>query len=238
GSHILHNLLASEDIKHVTCIGRQNPHTEHEKLHVYITPRLMRDYPAYIKRNKPAPDILFCSISISSKEVGGRDNQRIIEFDGVVRIAKAAKEAGTKVFVLESISHYSIGRNSKFLAMKEDLERAIQDIGFEHVVIVRTPLVFGARDEGSTTSGMVLHALGNVQGLFTRPFTENVWQRRARQVARASINAGLDALREPNAPEISIVRSRDIPKVAKRWEHGSLRGIPYPPVTRVQKCSI
>lgn len=226
------------DIKHVTCMGHDRPCIEHEKLKVWTNPCLMRDYPAYIRKHKPAPDILFSAVSISSKEVGGRENQRLIELEGVVRIAKAAREAGTKVFVLASISHFPLGRDPKFLKMKKDLEKAVESIGFEHVVIVRTPIVFGAPDEGSTSSGRFLHALGNVQGIFSRPSMQSAWQRRAKQVARASINAGLDALTVPNAPPISVLHSHDMPKVARRRSQGSLRVVPDPPVSRKQSLSL
>ncbi|KAI5294397.1 Protein fmp52, mitochondrial [Ascosphaera acerosa] len=216
---------------------RNSPHVDDEKLDVWLSHNLISAYPNFVRTHNPAPDIMFCAISISTKEVGGRKNQQIIEYELPLRIAKAAREAGTKVFVLTSISHFPYGRNIAFLRMKEQLERDIQSLGFDRVVIVRVPIVFGLRDEGSTTSGLVLHALGNVKNFFRWPM-RNGWQRRASQTAHATINAGLDALEVPDAPRVCVLRSRDIPKVAKRRKPRALRSGRFPPPTRVRECSL
>ena len=76
----------------------------------------------HILSHSPAPQIFFSALATSRAAAGGFDNQYSLEHDLNVELAKAAKEAGSKVYVL--ISSATSNKDSRFgyVRMKGEIE--------------------------------------------------------------------------------------------------------------------
>jgi uncharacterized protein YbjT (DUF2867 family) len=88
-------------------------------------------------------DAVICALGTTRKQAGSAAAFRSVDFDLVLEIAKYAKNAGTRVFVLNS----SLGANAEasnvYLQVKGDVERVVAALGFESLIIVRPSLLDG-----------------------------------------------------------------------------------------------
>lgn len=139
----------------------------------------------------PAPSSAFFSaLGTTRADAGGLERQRTIDHDLNVELAKAAKAAGVKTYVLIS----SMGANSKswnlYSAMKGQTEDDVMAIGFERTVFVRPGLIVGQRDVPRWNE-RPLHMLANLLGGIA-PILKDAWAQDADTVARAAVRAGVD----------------------------------------------
>lgn len=93
------------------------------------------------------PDIFFSGLGTTKGAAGGFDNQYKIDHDMNLELAKTAKNAGIKTYVL--ISSKGADENSLFpyLKMKGTLDKEIIDLKFEKTVILRPGILLGDRDK-------------------------------------------------------------------------------------------
>lgn len=100
--------------------------------------------------------------------------------------------------------------------MKGELEAAIADIGFEHVVFVRPGFLIGKRPTpkfGESGAQGAANFLGKISG----GRLKDVWAQDAEVVARAAVSAGLSAT-EGKAPQgkVWILSQSDIIRLGRR----------------------
>lgn len=90
----------------------------------------------------PTNASLFISaLGTSRARAGGLENQRKIDFDLNLDLAKAAKAAGTKTYVLISSSGANSGSFAPYMKMKGELEEAVKALDFDHCLILRPGLL-------------------------------------------------------------------------------------------------
>ena len=115
-----------------------------------------------------------------------------MEHDLNIELAKAAKEAGTKVYVLVS----SVGANntamSAYFKMKGEIEEDIKAMGFENMIILRPGLIAGNREE-SRPGEAVLRKFAGVLGKISTHYLKDGWAQDADVIAKAAVSAGLTA---------------------------------------------
>ncbi|CCH43832.1 hypothetical protein BN7_3386 [Wickerhamomyces ciferrii] len=87
----------------------------------------------------------FSGLGTTKAAAGGIENQRLIDYDLNLNLAKAAKAKGFKKYIL--ISSYGASKDSKFpyLKMKGELEDAVKDLGFESTIILQPGVLLGDR---------------------------------------------------------------------------------------------
>jgi uncharacterized protein YbjT (DUF2867 family) len=88
-------------------------------------------------------DAVVCALGTTRKQAGSEAAFRAVDFGLVLDLAKYARTAGTKVFVLNSSLGADSGSSNAYLQVKGDVERAVQALGFESLTIVRPSLLDG-----------------------------------------------------------------------------------------------
>lgn len=78
---------------------------------------------------------------------GSFEKQRLIDYDLNLDIAKAAKAAGVKVYVLVSSASANPTSRIAYTRMKGELEDSVNALEFDHTVIIRPGLIVGGREE-------------------------------------------------------------------------------------------
>lgn len=134
-------------------------------------------------------------------------------------LAKAARAAGTSVYVLISSGGTSTGSMLPYGRMKAELEVAVKDLGFPRTVILRPGLLVGDRQDSRPAEAVVRTAarfLGAVSGGLLKDF----WAQDADVIGRAAVGAGLKALEEEQrggSPErrVWVLEGAEILKLGK-----------------------
>jgi len=144
---------------------------------------------------------------------GGLADQRKIDYDLNLELARAAKDAGVQTYVLISYA----GATSKGLVpypkMKGQLEDAVKALGFKHCVILKPGLLVGERKESRPTEWLVRQlakgagAVGN--GL------KDFWAQDAEVVAKAAVSAGLSCVEGKREDGVWVLEQKDIVRLGR-----------------------
>ena len=185
GSQLLIQLLADERVGQVIAFGRRKTGTVHSKLEERIV-----DFEA-VESWSPAVkgDVAFSSLGTTLKQARGQAGQRKVDHDYQLAFAKAAASNGVPCYVLVSSASADEKSRVFYSRIKGELDREVQQLGFERVRIMRPSLLGGERKEARTGEklGSVLLRAANVVGI-ARKYREISGD----VVARAMINAAFD----------------------------------------------
>jgi uncharacterized protein YbjT (DUF2867 family) len=88
-------------------------------------------------------DAVVCALGTTRKQAGSAAAFRAVDFGLVLDLAKHTRSAGTKVLVLNSSLGADSGSSNAYLKVKGDVERAVETLGFESLIIVRPSLLDG-----------------------------------------------------------------------------------------------
>lgn len=173
-------------------------------LHLLLR-RAVRDLPAHAKlvahevdfgalpATLAACDDVYIALGTTIKVAGSQDAFRMVDFDYVVNVARAARSAGATRLAVVSALGADANSRVFYNRVKGDMQAAVATLGFESVVIAQPSLLVGDRAAlGQPTRGGEIWAgrlLRPVMGLVpasVRPIE-------ARRVARAMIDAMLAA---------------------------------------------
>lgn len=197
---MLSSLLTHPQVANVSAFTRRplsNP-DPNSRLHSIVD----KDFSVWISslsNQKPPPQVFLSGLGTTRGQAGSLANQRKIDYALNLDLAKAAKQAGVKVYVL--ISSGGADKNSYFpyTKMKGELESAVSELGFEKTVILRPGLIIGPREDSRPPEyafRMLATAMGKISGGLLKDF----WAQDAEVIGRAAVNAGLQCL-DGTAPE-------------------------------------
>ena len=142
----------------------------------------------------PTPSIFISSFGTTRGTAGGFENQYKIEHGLNIEMARAARDAGTKVYVLISSSGANKASSIPYSRMKGEIEEDIKALGFEKTVILRPGLIAGTREE-SRPMEAALRYVASFAGK-VHSSLKNGWAQEADDIGRAAVNAGLKALQD------------------------------------------
>ena len=95
----------------------------------------------------PAADDVFCCLGTTIAKAGSRDAFRKVDFEYIVGLARNARKAGAKRFLVVS----SLGANAHsavfYSRVKGETEQALQAIGFRELHLFQPSLLLGNRHE-------------------------------------------------------------------------------------------
>lgn len=195
GSNMLKTLLTHPSIHTVSAFSRRSPEVQDPnnrlKLHIDSdSQKWSSDLPRVLT---PTPSIFYSALGTTRAQAGGFEAQRKIDLDLNVALAKAAKDAGVRVYVLIS----SAGVNSKsympYSKMKGELEERITEIGFDKTVFVKPGLIVGSRND-SRPPEYILQVIAKAMGRISGGSLKDFWAQDAEVIGRAAVVAGLLAL--------------------------------------------
>ena len=164
----------------------------------------------------PTPSTLFSGLATTRAAAGGFENQYKLEHDLNVELAKAAKAAGTKTYVLISSSGADTTSRFGYPRMKGEIEEHVKEIGFEHTIILRPGLIVGTREESRPTEAVfrtVANGLGHIySGL------KNSWAQDADVIAKAAIMAATNAEKGELKDKVVVLGQSDIVRLGQEWK--------------------
>lgn len=114
----------------------------------------------------------FCCLGTTIRKAGSQEAFREVDFDAVVKFARAAREAGATRFALVS----SVGADAKssnfYLRVKGEGEDAICALGFQSVCIARPSFLLGERAENRTGERIGISVAKAVSFVFSGPLSK------------------------------------------------------------------
>jgi uncharacterized protein YbjT (DUF2867 family) len=143
GTLLLRQLAAGNDYAEVRVFGRRPPAQEHPKFRFVATDFNDLDQHA----GALAADDVFCCLGTTLRQAGSRPAFERVDFHMVVDLARAARKAGARRFLVVSSAGASERSPAFYSRVKGRMERAVAAVGFEAVHIVRPSLLLGERTE-------------------------------------------------------------------------------------------
>ncbi|KAJ5596306.1 hypothetical protein N7450_002764 [Penicillium hetheringtonii] len=195
GSHILSNLLSNPAVSRVDTISRRTPNIAAEAPQSKLTTFVSGDtatWAAQLQALTPTPGIFISSFATTRAAAGGFDNQYKIEHGLNVELARAAKEAGSKVYVLISSANANKTSNIAYSRMKGEIEEDVKALGFDRTVILRPGLITGTREESRPLEAGVRFIAGWMGKVHSG--LKDGWAQDADVIGKAAVVAGLKAL--------------------------------------------
>jgi uncharacterized protein YbjT (DUF2867 family) len=170
---------------------------------------------SHYKSLSPPPSIFFSALATTRAAAGGFDNQYKIDHDANFEMAKAAREAGSKVYVLISASNASPDSMFAYPKMKGQIEEDIEALGFDHTVFLRPGMIAGYREKNLSMLEGVLRNIAGGLGMISSHYLKDGWAQDADVIAKAAVNAGLKALNGEAPSKVWVITRRDIIRQAQ-----------------------
>ncbi len=92
-----------------------------------------------------APDAAICALGTTMHKAGSEEAFRAVDYDLVLALARAAKDAGVENFVLVSSAGADAHGKAFFLRVKGEIEAAVTKLKFRRLDILRPGLLRGPR---------------------------------------------------------------------------------------------
>ncbi|KAG9242718.1 hypothetical protein BJ878DRAFT_425300 [Calycina marina] len=216
GSHILSTLLGLPSVSTVHALARRQPIATDTKLHPLVSADTS-NWASNLSSVTPPPSILLSALGTTRAQAGGLAQQRLIDYDLNLDVAKAAKAAGVKVYVLISSGSANSKSMMPYLKMKGELEDSVNALGFDHTIILRPGLIVGGREDWRPTE-FVIRKVAGVMGMMGSVL-KDFWAQDAEVIANAAVSAGLKALEGGDVPKVWEVGQSEIIKLGRtEWK--------------------
>ena len=131
------------------------------------------------------PDIAISALGTTIRQAGSQAAFRAVDYELVLRVATAAKEAGARQFVMVSSVGASARSSNFYLRTKGEAEDAAKAIGFERVDILRPGLLRGNRSGPARFGESIAMAFSPITDLLTPNVLSQYRSIAALDVARA-----------------------------------------------------
>jgi len=96
-----------------------------------------------------APESVICALGTTIRQAGSEEAFRAVDFDLVLSLAKAAREAEVANFVLVSSAGADAHGKAFYLRVKGEIEAAVTKLKFRRLDILRPGLLRGSRPNGT-----------------------------------------------------------------------------------------
>lgn len=184
GGHCLKQLLKSDRYSQVISLGRHDLPVIHPKLEQRTVDfNKLSGYVADL-----AVDDVFCCLGTTIKKAGSKDAFYKVDHTYVVEVAKAAAGKGASQFIVVSAMGADAGSMFFYNKVKGEMERDVQQLGFEAVHILRPSLLLGDREEQRTGEEFAAKVMKPLSNLMIGPL-EKYKPIEAETVAKAMVYA-------------------------------------------------
>ncbi|KAI9657834.1 MAG: Protein fmp52, mitochondrial [Alyxoria varia] len=203
GSNILTTLLSHPSFATIHAFTRRDipnlsSRDPHNKLHPLQDPDSSA-WPDKFPDLTPKPPLFISSLGTNRAAAGSLAAQRAIDHDLNISLGRAAHASGIRTYVLISSAGVSAKSMIPYSKMKGEIEEAVQNIGFEKVVLLKPGLIVGERADARPAEA-ILRAIANFAGRVSTAWLKDFWAQDADVIARAAVSAGRLAV-EGKAPE-------------------------------------
>src|ERR1700738_2403028 len=152
GGEALKLLLADSRVDQVVAPTRR-PVRSHAKLVNPVAPTLDAQLP---EAATGAVDAVICALGTTMAKAGSKEVFRHIDYELPLAFAKIAHQRGAETFALTSSKGASPSSLFFYTRTKGELDRDIQQIGFNSLLIVRPNIIGGVRNEARSAESALL----------------------------------------------------------------------------------
>lgn len=189
----------------VTLVGRRTTNLEAKQLVGAVD-----EWPALIGRG--AYDVAINCLGTTIKVAGSQQAFAAVDRDAVIAVAKAAKEAGARQFLMVSSVGASASTSNFYLRTKGEAEEGVKALGFDRVDICRPGLLRGERGGASRPGERAMIALSPITDLLTPSVFDQY-----RSIAAYDVAKAIAALIGQAEPGVHIHHNRDMLREAARF---------------------
>jgi len=102
--------------------------------------------------------------------------------------------------------------------MKGELDEAVKQIGFEHVIILKPGLLVGTRED-SRPGEFMGRSMASFLGKISGGMLKDAWAQDADVVARATVRALLDVMEKSNSESVRVLNQQDVIRLGRmEWK--------------------
>lgn len=145
GGLLLEQLLRAPLYEQVVAVTRRPLAIKHPKLHEIVGD--FENVETAVAAAGFKPTDAFCTLGTTIKKAGSQAAFSKVDFEYVLRFARAAKAAGAQRFLLVT----AVGANARsaifYSRVKGEIEDAVRALGFEATHIFRPSMLMGERNE-------------------------------------------------------------------------------------------
>lgn len=212
GSHVLKTMLATDHP--VTTISRRSPAAASPTLNALVEPETSK-WAAALSALSPTPAAVISAVGTTRAAAGGLAEQWKIDHDLNVELARAAKEAGVKTFVFVSSAgtRGAVASSAPYSKMKNGVEDAIKDLGFESAVILKPGTIMGPREKARTVEGLwqgIVNGIGRVA-----PGVKDALGQSAESIGAATAKAAQMAVEGKAPSKYWVIEAPEILKLGR-----------------------
>jgi uncharacterized protein YbjT (DUF2867 family) len=185
GGCLLDALLADPRYAAIHSLGRRPLPLQSPKLHQHTV-----DFARLADTPLPAAQEAFCCLGTTIKKAGSQEAFRAVDHDAVLAFARAARQAGVQRFLV--VTALGADKDSRvfYNRVKGEVEKALEGVGFESLVILQPSLLLGDRAESRPGERAAIVASRLLAPLL-RPLASRPIE--ARTVARAMLTLARQA---------------------------------------------
>ncbi|MCJ1351343.1 MAG: Protein fmp52, mitochondrial [Icmadophila ericetorum] len=172
---------------------------------------------SYFKEMSPTPDAFFSGLGTTRGQAGSFVAQRAIDHDLNVELAKAAKDAGVKVYILISSSGASASSLVPYTKMKGETENAVKEMGFPYTIIVRPGLLVGDRED-SRPAESIVRGIAKGLGSLSKGLVD-FWAQDGDVIGKATVNAAMQCIEGKRPAGLWEIGQSDIIRLGRtEWK--------------------
>jgi uncharacterized protein YbjT (DUF2867 family) len=150
GSQLLRRLLADARFDRVSVLVRRPLAQAHPKLTAIVT-----DFDDLESLGSALQaDDVFCCLGTTRAKAGSKQAFEAVDYELVMRLARATKAAGSRQFLVVSALGANVGSMAFYSQVKGRVERDLRTVGFASLHIFRPSLLLGERAESRRLEGL------------------------------------------------------------------------------------
>ena len=166
GSHLLRRLLADARYERVSVLVRRPLAQAHPKLTAIVT-----DFSDLESLGSALQaDDVFCCLGTTRAKAGSKQAFEAVDYELVMRLARATKAAGSRQFLVVSSMGASVDAMAFYSQVKGRVERDLRALGFASLHIFRPSLLLGERAESRALEGLGQRLAPVIGGLFPQRY--------------------------------------------------------------------
>jgi uncharacterized protein YbjT (DUF2867 family) len=142
GGELLNMLTTSEDYDKIISLGRRSTAVSVGKINEIIV-----DFKKLDQVTLPKIDDVFCCLGTTIKKAGSKEKFRQVDLEYVVSIGQLGLQNGAKQLLVVSAVGADETSSIFYNRVKGEMERKVQDLGFQSVYIFRPSMLGGKRTE-------------------------------------------------------------------------------------------
>jgi len=163
GSHLVGQLLDSDDFRAVKIFVRRKTALEHRKLEEYVV-----DFDSIEEwENLLTGDVLFSTLGTTLRKAGSKEAQYKVDYSYQYEVAKTAAQNSVKSYALVSSAGAKPNAMTFYGRIKGELEEAVKALNFDKTVILKPSFLQGDRKEsrlGEKIGIMLANILTRIPG--------------------------------------------------------------------------